>query len=169
MKTQTQINKEWEVAYTLLPSGNRIGLLQPPIRKGKLKSPYQYQIPVASFRRLVEHLKEFISTFSPLAFQHTMVDTKPVKYGSRLEIWALGYMKSYTGDESGLDKNTWDHFTQTIKEKLIDILGPDVPLYIEPWTPERKFQMKFYTYIMFTELAPMEHPKQIKQAPSLCL
>lgn len=148
---QQQSNQAWQQeAQTNVGS---VTFLVPPQRNSGLRKPYQYKTTTADFTRLKTELKT-ISTQFGFRLQCDLVDTKPVKYGSRLDCFLLGYAPGYVGGLRGITREEWEKITTELCARLKQSLGDDVSVYVEPWTAERKFQARFETYVMFAELEP---------------
>lgn len=149
---QEQTNQAWK--QTIQPErGPSITILVPPVRNSGLRKPYQYQTTTAEFRKLKQDAKTIAEQFGN-NLQCAGVDSKPVTYGARLDIFLLGYKPGHTGTTTGVTRAQWEKVTTELCDRLKQSLGEDIAVYIEPWTAERKFQARFETYIMFEELQP---------------
>lgn len=148
---QQSINQAWK--QELQTNVGSVTFLVPPQRNSGLRKPYQYKTTTAEFRGLKQGLKIIASQFGD-NLQCDLVDSKPVTYGARLNCFLLGYKPGYTGGNTGVTCDQWGKVTTELCARLKQSLGDDVLVYVEPWTAERKFQARFETYVMFSELEP---------------
>jgi len=149
METKILAGKEW--LQELGSNVGKVGLLVAP-QQGLtgLRKPYQFEIPAQLFFRMSKVINN-IETFK--LCQHGGVMTKPTKYGSRFEVWVLGYATGFLEGDGGVTELEWNALVKRITGILTEVLGESVKPYAEAWTAERKFQFRFETYIQFKELA----------------
>lgn len=140
-------NQEWEKQYG--KPGMEVTLLVPPKRQTKLPKPYQYELSVGKGRSLIEEIKKICAPFRN-KLQCVLIEKKLLSRGVRIDVFLLGFCPGFCGDDMGVTKEEWDNITSLISKEL-EIL-PDVPLYVEDWSNERKFQLRLETYILFSEL-----------------
>lgn len=150
-RNQQQANDRWQQTF---PSNiGEITLLVPPARENTgLRKPYQYKLSIAKGRQLIKNLKVAVAPFAPFKLQCTLIDSKAVKYGVRLGIFLLGHVPGACGNPAeGITEEGWKKVTETVTALLAAKLE-DACLYIEDWTPDKKFQARFETYIAYAEL-----------------
>ena len=128
-----------------------IGLLVKPDQgDGTLKKPYEFEIPAAVARQLGKDLKDLLKPLNK-RLQYAYLETKAVSKGQRIGLYMLGY-KPGLYPEVGVTHGQWDTLCAALVKRITVTLGKRVDCYVEPWSPLRKFQFRFETYIKFTEL-----------------
>jgi hypothetical protein len=149
-KLQADVNAKWRT--TVQSDIGAWTFLQPPTRAVTgLRPPYQYKLPVKTVKELTLGLRSVIK-YRPKLLQCGRVDSKPVTYGVRLDIFLLGYAPGLCGNTAfGATKEEWNLLTASIQDRLDLALG-EAPMYVESWSAYRKFQARFETYIKFDEL-----------------
>lgn len=154
LKTQEEINQEFRQTFQS-NVGEVTILMQPRHTTPGLRKPYEYELPVADARALVKELKDYLKANGNegKALQCDLVDTKSVKYGMRLNVFLLGFRPGLTGEpEKGIYQHEWDRIWNGLIAIIKAQLGENVSVYVEPWSDKEKFQLRFETYIKFTEL-----------------
>lgn len=147
MKTQQETNAEW--TRTVPSNIGPIGILVPPQSNSGLRRPYHYERSIGECRSLEMDLKSIMSGFKQ-KLQCALLDLKAVKYGRRVQIFALGYRPGLCGDEHvGITDDQWQEFAGAIASRLRQSLGDEVSVYVEPWSDTKKFQLRFETYILY--------------------
>jgi len=147
--SQKAINAAWQ--HNVSSSIGTIGILAPPAIPTTLKRPYQYQAPMAVVLKLQKDIKSITTPYSK-QLQCLLAETKPVKYGVRYSVWFLGYHAPLSGGSTGISKKEWAKLTADTVKALATVC-PDPQMYIEPYNKTRKFQARFDTYIMYSEMA----------------
>ena len=145
---QKERNDSW------LQDAGMITFLCPPERPTPpgLRKPYQYILPIAETKKLLEELKTAIKPFDKPKLQMGGAYKKGLSRGIRLNIFLLGYYPGACGNlNEGITKEDWETVTKNVYDILVKYL-PDACPYIEDWRTERKFQFRFETYIAFQEL-----------------
>lgn len=138
---QEEINREWMREFN-----SNIGtvtiLTSPKIKTSGLKGPYEYRLTDSKLSDLISNLKDIGKA---ARIQCNLVDVKPLMYGKRIRLFFLGYPPGFTGDESGITARDWSRIAARLR-RTIKIL-PGAKPYIEPWTIDDKFQMRFTAYV----------------------
>lgn len=148
MATEIYAGKDWLVDYD--SNVGEVTLLTRPVQGvAGLRKPYQFELPAKSFDALFAKLR---AVENQSKCQHFMVERKPTRYGSRLEVWSLAFKPGFVGDERGVTEEEWAKIYTTIVGILIDSIGNSIKPYCEAWNPDRKFQFRFETYVKFKEL-----------------
>lgn len=143
MKTQEEINKSWE------QTSGGITLLEPPQRESGLRKPYQYKMAEPEILKLKAALLTALQPWKS-RLQCSLVEFKRTGLGFRVTVFLLAWPNTW--EQPGKQKfyvspEDWNETANTLKEALKP-LDPDAPVYVEPWTGERKFQARFETYIL---------------------
>lgn len=149
---QKEINKLWE-------RGNRsvISLSQPDQGETGLKAPYQFKVHARTASDLASILRQWVDG---RGLQCNLIKSKPTTYGIRLSVFLLGYTHGLCGDDSkGIDAEDWENVTEKVTQMLKDNLGENVLPYVDEWSDDQKFQMRWEGYIMFRELEPKPKKK----------
>lgn len=150
MPDQKDINAAW--LQSLDSNAGKITMLVPPKRIASLRKPYDYELPARECREMLQEAKAILKPFDTL-LQCKLVDSKPTKYGCRVNLFLLGYRPGYCGEATrGLTVEQWQEATDKLRVHLVASL-PDAMIYIDPWSSEKKFQARFETYVLFPELA----------------
>lgn len=137
-------NDKWR--QKLQGSIGEVEILVPPTRNSGLRKPYQFELTQQQMDELVSQLREEFDRVPKGRLQYGYVDFKPVKYGIRLDLFALGYRR---GDQNtGITAREWRRLTGALRIIVKSMLGDDAAVYIEPFSSERKFQARFETYIL---------------------
>lgn len=151
MKTQEQTNAEWH--QTFESNAGQCTLLVKPARiVPGLRKPYEYEVTAQDARNLIADLNATLRHNKQL-LQCGLVDKKTVTYGIRFNLFLLSYRRGLVSDSAaGCSPGQWQAITEAVVQRIKATLGDDCPVYVEPWTPDAKFQARFETYIKFREL-----------------
>ena len=118
-----------------------------------LRKPYQYELPIAKAKIFLAELKALDKSYGT-KLQCSLVATKPITLGIRLDVFFLGYCPGFCGPTSstGLTKLEWDEFTAKLYVITELALGTTVDVQYEPWSDKKKFQVNLNLYIKYEEL-----------------
>ena len=149
---QNEINNNW--LKTVPTNVGECTFITPPVRVVPgLRKPYECEIPAAEGKQLVKELKDMFSNLESASLQCVLVESKPTKYGIRLNIFLLGHRPDFCGEpHKGCNAQFWNVTTEWLATKLRETLGDWVQVYAEPWSADEKFQARFETYIKYSEL-----------------
>ena len=119
-----------------------------------LKKPYEYVLPFAQTRAIVKDLATGLEARGGEdLFQCVLVEWKPLKNGIRLHLWVLGFRPGLCGpsEHAGVSRENWDNTCKFLQDTLFRYLGEDARMYSEPYSEDRKFQLRFDTYVMYSD------------------
>lgn len=118
-----------------------------------LRKPYEY---VVSIKRFKKHFDKINKVFENIkegeTFQHAGIWKKSISKGIKLDIFMLGYAIGSCGNNSGVTEKQWNETINKIQKQITYLLGEDAQMYVEPYCDNKKFQARFQTYIMYTEM-----------------
>lgn len=119
-----------------------------------LRKPYEYILPIKDANSLYQELKTLLKPYEKTC-QCAGASKKNVSYGMKLNLFVLGYVPGFCGDdECGLNRKEWQSLCKEIQEIFYKFLGKDARIYAEKFTKTEKFQARFETYIAYTETLP---------------
>jgi hypothetical protein len=147
MKTQTEVNKSWQQ-----PVNTEFGtltLLTPPKKQSNLRKPYEYEASKQTVEDAAAQLKKLAREYQNGGkIQIGMIETKSLAFGKKIELFYLGFAPGLCGDNRGLVAAEWDKLISDTKQ-IMDNISTEIPMYVEPWIANRKFQARATLYIKF--------------------
>ncbi len=131
-----------------------------------LKKPYEYISSLPDVNNHYNKIKDYLKDKDdsrkknlhpvPGKLQYASIDRKVVTKGIKLTVFLLGYSPRSTGDITGVTKDQWNAIVKQTQKLLFDFLGPDAEMYVEPFSTDDKFQARFETYVMYSELKDLK-------------
>jgi hypothetical protein len=137
--TQAEINAQWHVTDSGITY-----LEQPRHVTAGLRKPYEYELEWDEIEALILALRGIANRFKS-RLQCSLVETKRLAFGRRISFFFLGYRPSFCGDNTGITNEDWQDLAHRLNTHLTVL--PDAKPYMEAWTGEEKFEMRFYVYI----------------------
>lgn len=143
---QSEINAEWH--QQLDSNVGKIGMLvQPRHVTPGLRKPYEWELEWDMLEALVLALRGIANSRTKW-LQCALVEAKRLAFGRRVKIFLLGYRPGFCGptEAEGITADQWQLTGDAVRLALKVL--PDAKPYIEEWSAEKKFQLRFEAYIM---------------------
>ena len=127
------------------------------VRKNRpkgLKRPYEYILPLRKCTELYYELSMLLRPYNKIC-QCAFVSKKSISRGIRLNLFVLGYVAGLCGPKdsrTGINKKEWESLCKKVQDIFFKYLGKDARIYMEDFVEKDKFQMRFETYIAYTEM-----------------
>jgi hypothetical protein len=120
-------------------------------RPDGLRKPYEYVLPMKRAKELSEELRAGLKDSHEKGFQCSLVERKGLASGIRLHVFVLGYKPGLCGANDGVSPALWGETVRGVQRLLTGYLGKDARAYVEPYSNDKKFQLRFETYVMYEE------------------
>jgi hypothetical protein len=144
--TQDETNQSWK--QTLTGNGITVEVLQPPYQKRKgLRYPYTRTSTTKKVLAFKAKMKEMSKFYQDVKLQcfHTPVERKT--YGWKVSVFMLGYKPGLCGSPEGILKEEWEKLAKDFTVLLSKLTGEPESVYMEPWSDESKFQIRWEKYL----------------------
>jgi hypothetical protein len=148
---QEDINMEWWKEFDA-NVGRVTMLIQPRHVTPGLRKPYEWLLQWDEVDATILHLRG-IANNHKARLQCDLVKSKSLAFGKRVEIFLLGYRPGFCGDDGkGVTQEEWSTIGDKVRLALRYLDGAKP--YIEPWSADKKFELRFEAYIAIKEMNP---------------
>lgn len=115
---------------------------------------YTHKADLATVQKTIRELTQVCDDFvASKKCQYALVDTKPIKYGVRLEVSVLSFAPGLLDDPTrGCSPGEWVDLVHSLNRIMLS-LPPGVMLKPDAYTTKSKFGVRTgYVYVGYTEL-----------------
>ena len=118
-------------------------------RPKDLPKPYDYILSIKEVEHLYKELKTKEKELKTKNVCMALVTKKPLSKGMKVGFWCSAYGDHVS--EKGISPKNWEETCEWLQKTLLSYLGPDAQAYFQN-VSNRRFQMRFETYIAYREI-----------------